>query len=316
MDLKELDRFIVVVEAQSMTLAAERLNVTQSAISQTIKNLETKLDTKLIDRNIRPLSLTSTGQIFYERSMTLLEYARGTLQIIRDTEHKSLPKLRLGLVDSFAAAVSPHLLCAHMKLASHWSLWSGLGFSHEAELASRSVDIIFTGSEMGTGNEFERRHVMSEPYVIAVPKGYKDKVTTLGKLAERNRLIRFSDRSFMGQHVEQYLRRLRINTPYQIEFDTSESLMAMIALGMGWAMTTPLCLMQAQVHLENVDVLPLPGPKSRRHLTMINRPNELGDIPDQIFDSSLDILENKYLVRLRRHIPWIIDNIVIGEPNS
>src|SRR5687768_11342336 len=66
-EFRELERFITVIEAQSMTVAARRLGMTQSAVSQTINALEQKLGVSLIDRAVRPLTMTVPGRILFER---------------------------------------------------------------------------------------------------------------------------------------------------------------------------------------------------------------------------------------------------------
>ena len=57
-DLRSLEAFAMTCRRGSMAAAAERLGMTQPAVSQIIKSLETSLGVSLIDRGHRPLSLT------------------------------------------------------------------------------------------------------------------------------------------------------------------------------------------------------------------------------------------------------------------
>ena len=52
-------------------------------------------------------------------------------------------------------------------------------------------------------------------------------------------LVRFSTRSFFGRRVEQHLRRVRVEPPRRLEFDTADAVMAMVGAGVGWAVATP-----------------------------------------------------------------------------
>jgi DNA-binding transcriptional LysR family regulator len=61
-DLSLLRAFVAVSETGGMTAAGRRLNLTQAAISQQIKRLETQFDTALFDRAHRDLALTSSGE--------------------------------------------------------------------------------------------------------------------------------------------------------------------------------------------------------------------------------------------------------------
>jgi DNA-binding transcriptional LysR family regulator len=61
-----------VVEAGSFARAAERLGISVSAVSRQVADLEAHLDVRLLNRTTRRLSLTESGQAFYERSVQLL----------------------------------------------------------------------------------------------------------------------------------------------------------------------------------------------------------------------------------------------------
>ncbi len=73
-----MDRFLAiqafakVVELGSFARAAERLNVSTSAVSRQVSELEAHLDARLLNRTTRRLSLTEAGQSFYEHAVQLL----------------------------------------------------------------------------------------------------------------------------------------------------------------------------------------------------------------------------------------------------
>ena len=67
-----LAAFAKVVELGSFARAAERLDVSTSAVSRQVAELEAHLDVRLLNRTTRRLSLTEAGQAFYERSVQLL----------------------------------------------------------------------------------------------------------------------------------------------------------------------------------------------------------------------------------------------------
>ncbi|MDX1499493.1 MAG: LysR family transcriptional regulator [Woeseiaceae bacterium] len=69
---EDLQAFVAVVEAGSFTAAADRLDLAKSAVSRRVAALEERLGAQLIRRTTRSLSLTETGQGFYERSARIL----------------------------------------------------------------------------------------------------------------------------------------------------------------------------------------------------------------------------------------------------
>jgi DNA-binding transcriptional LysR family regulator len=72
LDLNLLKSFGVIVEAQGISNASKILHLTQPAVSQSLKRLETELGVKLIDRSPRSFRVTPAGKQVYEVSQSIL----------------------------------------------------------------------------------------------------------------------------------------------------------------------------------------------------------------------------------------------------
>ncbi|RZI05724.1 LysR family transcriptional regulator, partial [Staphylococcus condimenti] len=72
MDIKQMSYFIAVVQQGGMTNASKELYVAQSTISKAIKDLENELGSPLFDRSKRHLTLTDSGEIFYKKSLEIM----------------------------------------------------------------------------------------------------------------------------------------------------------------------------------------------------------------------------------------------------
>ena len=83
--LRQMQYFVSVVNANSFTEAAERMYISQSAISQQMRALEDELGVELIHREKRRFSLTPAGEYFYRNSLRVLDEVerlkRETIQI-------------------------------------------------------------------------------------------------------------------------------------------------------------------------------------------------------------------------------------------
>ena len=77
MELRHLIHFVALAETKQFTAAARRVNVVQSGLSVTIKELEEEIGSKLVNRTTRSVALTEAGERF-------LEYARSTLGTLQD----------------------------------------------------------------------------------------------------------------------------------------------------------------------------------------------------------------------------------------
>jgi len=80
-DLKSLEIFVSTVDAGNMTIAAEKLGTTQSAVSQNLANLERSLEAQLLDRTVRPIEVTTAGRFLYDSAQQMLKQAEKPAKI-------------------------------------------------------------------------------------------------------------------------------------------------------------------------------------------------------------------------------------------
>ena len=125
-DLRSIEAFLAVSETRSFTAAAKRLNKTQSAVSQAIRQLEDDLGVVLIDRASRMLSLTPPGELLRNRASQLFDDAVALPALVREFGKAKLVELRFGMVDSFAIAVGPALIRSMLSESVNLSLWSDI----------------------------------------------------------------------------------------------------------------------------------------------------------------------------------------------
>ncbi|MCS0494390.1 LysR family transcriptional regulator [Ancylobacter sp. MQZ15Z-1] len=283
-DLRGLDIFLAVCEAGTMAQAARRLSLTQPAVSQAVADLERRIGVVLFDRSARPLALTAAGGALRQRASALLSEARQIAPLLREAEHARLPLLRAGLVDSLSRALMAPLAGKLDEMAEQASVLSGLTASHAGALLTRQLDLLVGADDLDEIEGLERWPLLSEPYVLLMPADVAPpaRPADLVALTQTLPLVRFSARSKTGMEVERHLRRLRLDLPRRLEFDTPYGVTASVAAGAGFAITTPLCVFEAALALDGLACRPLPGPGLVRHLTLIARRQELGRLPREI----------------------------------
>jgi DNA-binding transcriptional LysR family regulator len=296
-----------------MSLAARRLGLTQSAVSQVVAGMESALGAKLFDRDIRPLGLTPAGIALKERAAALLRDAHEAVAAVRDLGSGALPHLQIAMLDTVASTIGPHLVTKLRAMAARWSLWSGLSASHREALLAREVDVIITAeADAFAGNDVELHDILTEPHLLVLPARFTGPTDDLARLAATLDFIRFSARSHTGRQIEQHLRRLRIEPPARLEFDTSDALLAMVAAGIGWTLATPLCILQGAQHLPQLRCLPMPAPVLFRRVTLVARRGELGDVPARIAAASVAVFRDICLPQIEAFAPGTAKPIVLG----
>lgn len=314
-DLKSIRVFVMVAEAGGMTSAAKQLGLTQSSVSQIVSNLEEALGSALFDRSVRPLALTAAGTTLYERGRTMLAEAGDLYRDLRDRELKQLSSLTLAMAESIANAVGPQLVAEQRGLARRWRIWAGISPENHAALMNHTVDAVVTTTDELDGVEgLESHPILTEPFVLVFPAAYDGPSEPLEALTGMP-FVRYSLRSAIGRQIEGQLNRLRLNVPIDAEFDTAISQFSAVAGGMGWSMTTPLCLLQETGRLERLRIEPLKRGRFSRPISLVARRGDLGATPEVLAGAIRDILRRR-LPELYATLPWLAESIVWPEESA
>ena len=140
--------FKEVAEVGNITAAAQTLYISQSAVSQSIKQLERDLQTRLFARNSRGVTLTAEGQMLYEyvrSAMGLLETGEEKLNQTRELQ---MGQLTIGASDTVTSQfLLPYLDTFHKRHpAIHIQIVSGRSHKVLGLLRSGKVDIAFAST--------------------------------------------------------------------------------------------------------------------------------------------------------------------------
>jgi DNA-binding transcriptional LysR family regulator len=112
MDTRQLAAFCAVVERKSFSEAAERLGVTQPAVSQQIRSLEERVGQQLVDRSGRRVEPTEAGNRLYRSAQRLLALERQLLEeVTGGAEGPLRGQLAIGASTGPGGTVVPVLLC-------------------------------------------------------------------------------------------------------------------------------------------------------------------------------------------------------------
>lgn len=313
-DLRALEIFSSVCELRSMTAAAKRLHLTQPAISQAIKQLEDRFELTLIDRDRRPLTPTTAGHWLATAAAQILHDTRQIPIAIRNLDRGSALRLRIGIVDSLSYPFVPVLVKRLRSSINYLSVSSGLAHRLRTGLVERTLDLVITNAPMDDLDGVMRRPVMSEPYVLAVPRDYpEDGVKDFPKLVKDLPLIRWSSHSNIGMQVETHLRRMRLEIPRRFEFESAGSILGMVASGLGCAIVTPLLIFESRDVISRIRIVPFPGPSFSRQIDLVTRHGEIDQLGEEICQMTCRILREQYLPAMIKAAPGMQKRIVIGD---
>ncbi|EPC02548.1 LysR family transcriptional regulator [Litchfieldella anticariensis FP35 = DSM 16096] len=169
-DLRALRVFLTVAEQGGFSAAARELHVAQSAVSQTIANLEKRLELTLFHRHERRISLTPEGETLRQHARELLERAHAAHLAMLELHGLVKGEVRIGIPSMLGSYYFPPLLMGFK--ARH----PGIRLT-VVEAGTRRLQRMIHEGELDLGvviadtssQGLERRHFLSEEMVVCVP---------------------------------------------------------------------------------------------------------------------------------------------------
>lgn len=175
-DYNKLKSFLTIVEAGSITAAAKILRRTQSAVSQTLQNLENSLGLTLIEWEGKQLKLTREGQQIHLAINERLKAMDETLSTIVQSGEEVGGCLEIGLLQDHSTRIQPHLLKAIASFRMlHPAVTFKLSFDTSANLEQALLDHHL---DIGLLINFQERHrfsvseVASEEHLVVTSSKY------------------------------------------------------------------------------------------------------------------------------------------------
>jgi len=298
--------FAAAAESETLTSAAEKLGVTQSAVSQAIAQLESLAATELVVRRSRPIKLTPAGEVLKQHADLILASTRRMLKDLAVAAAGDLPRLTIGVIDSFADVAGQGLMESIGPIAPQLSLQTGLTMPLSEALLSRNLDILISSDPLEDHPELECHPLLRDPFVLLVSDDLCGETDpTAQELAEDVPFVRYSNQTRLGMLTDLVLRRAGVDPIARFEFDSTHALLRTVQAGQGWAIATSLCVMQYPELLKNVRTMQLAKGGSSRYVCLLARRDELGDTPEKIAAICREIHTQKIMPRMLEIMPWL-----------
>ncbi|MGY5340533.1 LysR family transcriptional regulator [Levilactobacillus spicheri] len=170
---QQMQYFIAIVKNHSFTQAAVDCHISQSAISQQMKELENRLGVQLLTRQGRSFEITAAGQYFYTHSQAILadvdQLVSQTVKIARpDTVN-----LRIGYLRSFGATEFLQTVAQFTQAFPQVKVTITSG-THEGLyelLRTGQIDLNFADQRRALSNEYQNEFLTDSDFMVAVNRG-------------------------------------------------------------------------------------------------------------------------------------------------
>ena len=172
-DLRELEYFVAAAEELNFTRAAERVFVTQPALSQTIAHLEGRLGVSLFTRTPKGVALTGAGEVLFAGARDLLDGAGALAERTRSVVREADARVRFGYIEYALQLIVSPMVAALLRRhpAARVERIEMPAYEVARALADRRIDVGF-GVRPIAGRGISTRTIAEGQWLAVVPEGH------------------------------------------------------------------------------------------------------------------------------------------------
>lgn len=307
LSLRGLELFQICAQKGSLQAVAVETGLSISTVSHHLKTLEDHLGVALFDHNRRPMKLTPKGQVF-------LRSIDGALLAIRKAKAEAVAGditdasyLRIGAIEDFDSDIIPELAVYLSSTMPSCDFLYHTDTSHEIiqMLRNRQLEIGVTTRPPERLRDLEDRPLMREPFVVVLPKRTQWSAEELLAKSTPLPFLRFASNQIIAKQIEAQLRRLGISSPNGFESASSQTLMAMVAAGAGWTITTPLLFSRAKRFQDQLSMHPFPSKSFHRTLALVSSPDCAEPVRDLVEQRLRRLIQSRVIDPLVAGSAWL-----------
>jgi LysR family transcriptional regulator, low CO2-responsive transcriptional regulator len=272
-DSRQLRAFVLLARTGSFTRTARELHLSQSAISHSIKALESDLQGRLLDRLGKSVILTQAGEpmlVHADRILGEMGTARERLLTLGKWGHG---RLRIGAGSTSCQCILPNVLREFKASFPQCLIQIEPGDTPAALelLQSNRIDLALA-LEPRNLEQLEFRSLFKDELRFLVcplhPWARGGRVDQVG--IPRERFILYAKRSYTADMIEEYFRREGIVLPTSIELGNIEAIKALVQLGLGVSILAPW-VVRRELAEGTLRALPLGQRKLQRSWGILTR---------------------------------------------
>jgi len=195
-ELRHLRYFVSVAEALNFRAAAASLHVSAPALSKQIKDLETELGVRLLDRDTQRVRLTGSGAVLLTEARSILAHAQRAAAMVREAEQGRCGRLAIGTIGRTLAPFLPRCLATfrtrfpevHVELME-------LDYAEQfAALAAGTLDLGFMPGHVPfpPKSHYQREVILRTPLLAVLAKDHplaRHRRVSLASLAGERLLV-------------------------------------------------------------------------------------------------------------------------------
>ncbi|MBK0326516.1 LysR family transcriptional regulator [Rhodobacteraceae bacterium F11138] len=311
--LRGLEVFEALARTGSVAQTAALTGLSQPAVSQQLSNLETALGADLIDRTRRPMRLTPAGQGFLTRTRTVLAELRMAQSDLTVMDLSHLGTLSIGLIDDFDNDLTPRLvtILAESLAGCRFKLITAPSHDISAAMQAGQLHVAVAAATGETHAGVKEYPLVRDPFMVVAPRAAIASAEDLRQDLPDLPLLRYTREQLIGQQIEAHLAQQRLTFDERFEIGSHLALMAMVARGIGWAVTTPLGYMRAVRFHDEIDAFALPFGQFSRRISLFAGADWDDRVPRDVAETMRQLIQRQMIEPAIRQLPWLAGQLQV-----
>lgn len=271
-NLEQYKVFYTVAVEKGFSKAAEKLFISQSAVSQSIGQLEEKSGVKLFVRLPRNIRLTKEGEMLLEHVGPAIERIRAGEKRLKDMAVLKIGSVTVSSSDTFCMYLFPSILEKFSKSHPEISMNIANKTSSETRIlldkGEADIGIINLYGKNYENLKIWKKYTINDCFIIKKGTLEKDlKKMSIKEISELNHIMLEKGTSTRA-HIDNYFKNAGINIEAGIELGSVELLLKFAAMGMGVSCIAKEFL-EKSPYVNMIDIIPIKTPINQRSIGVV-----------------------------------------------
>ncbi len=311
--LRGIEIFESLAQTGSVAQTAQSTGLSQPAVSQQMRNLETALGADLIDHTRRPMRLTAAGHLFLRRTVAALSELRQAQSDVTVMDLAHLDELSLGVIDDFDNDLTPRLatILGDSLTGCRFRLITAGSNELTRAVRDQSLHMAISALTEPSGDGVIDYPLARDPFIVVAPAGQTATADALLAGDHPLPFLRYEEDQMIARQIDAHLQSQGIALPARFEIGSHLALMAMVARGIGWTITTPMGFMRAVRFHDTLDAFALPTDDIARQIALIAGSDWSGPVPRDIAQTMRRLIDTHMITPAVARLPWLAERFVL-----
>jgi len=220
-------------------------------------------------------------------------------------------ELNLGVIDDFDDDLTPRLatILADSMAGCRFRMITSGSNELVQSVQDRSLHMAISAKVSPDQPGVTEYPLARDPFILVAPHTADSHAQAYLSGANPLPFLRYSEDQLISRQIDSHMRSLDTQPSARFEIGSHLALMAMVARGIGWAVTTPLGYMRAARFHEGMQAMPLPFEGAGRNISLFASDDWSGPVPRDIARTMGQLIETHVIIPAVADLPWLADSL-------